>query len=413
MIGMVLLLTAFVVALTLGLLAQDDPGYVLISRWPYEVEISLALLLAISIFGVVGIYFLVRSILRIFRTPSDIRSWQRARQHRRADQATLSGYARLIEGDWEEAEALLIAGLGKGSTPLLQYLGAAYAAQQKGDFENRDQYLLEARSQSPEHLTAIEITRARLLERAGQIDEARGVLEDLYEQGIRHGAVQMMLIDALRQQADWPALEKIMQKNRDMKQLTHTERVSLRQEIQMHRLTGHDDPQTTWRRLDRRDRKNPVLQAAHVRALIDTGQSDIAEKFLRKCINRKWDGELVRLYGCVRSERIDEQLQRVEQWRLGRQDDPNLLMTLARLNIENSNRQKAKELVLKAIQMGGTKESYLELGLLLESLGESDKALQCYRRGLQIEETNRLNKMPSGLPVKTGELVPVISSSAR
>ena len=413
MIGMVLLLTAFVVALTLGLLAQDDPGYVLISRWPYEVEISLALLLAISIFGVVGIYFLVRSILRIFRTPSDIRSWQRARQHRRADQATLSGYARLIEGDWEEAEALLIAGLGKGSTPLLQYLGAAYAAQQKGDFENRDQYLLEARSQSPEHLTAIEITRARLLERAGQIDEARGVLEDLYEQGIRHGAVQMMLIDALRQQADWPALEKIMQKNRDMKQLTHTERVSLRQEIQMHRLTGHDDPQTTWRRLDRRDRKNPVLQAAHVRALIDTGQSDIAEKFLRKCINRKWDGELVRLYGCVRSERIDEQLQRAEQWRPGRQDDPNLLMTLARLNIENSNRQKAKELVLKAIQMGGTKESYLELGLLLESLGESDKALQCYRRGLQIEETNRLNKMPSGLPVKTGELVPVISSSAR
>ena len=413
MIGIILLLTAFVVALTLGLLAQDDPGYVLISRWPYEVEISLALLLAISIFGVVGIYFLVRSILRIFRTPSDIRSWQRARQHRRADQATLSGYARLIEGDWEEAEALLIAGLGKGSTPLLQYLGAAYAAQQKGDFENRDQYLLEARSQSPEHLTAIEITRARLLERAGQIDEARGVLEDLYEQGIRHGAVQMMLIDALRQQADWPALEKIMQKNRDMKQLTHTERVSLRQEIQMHRLTGHDDPQTTWRRLDRRDRKNPVLQAAHVRALIDTGQSDIAEKFLRKCINRKWDGELVRLYGCVRSERIDEQLQRAEQWRLGRQDDPNLLMTLARLNIENSNRQKAKELVLKAIQMGGTKESYLELGLLLESLGESDKALQCYRRGLQIEETNRLNKMPSGLPVKTGELVPIISSSAR
>ena len=413
MIGIILLLTAFVIALTLGLLAQDDPGYVLISRWPYEIEISLALLLAISILGVVGIYFLVRSILRIFRTPSDIRSWQLARKHRRADDATLLGYARLIEGEWEEAEALLTAGLGKGSTPLLQYLGAAYAAQQRGDFENRDQYLLEARSQSPEHLTAIEITRARLLERAGQIDEARGVLEDLYEQGVRHGAVQMMLIDALRQQEDWPALEKLMQKNREIKKLPHAESVSLRQQIQMHRLTGHDDPQTAWRRLGRRDRKNPVLQAAHARALIDAGQSDIAEKFLRKCINRKWDGELVRLYGCVRSERIDEQLQRAEHWRLGHQDDPHLLMTLARLNIENSNRQKAKELVLKAIQIGGTKESYLELGLLLESLGESDKALQCYRRGLQIEETNRLNKMPSGLPVKTGELVPVISSSAR
>ena len=364
MIGMILLLTTFVIALMLGLLAQDDPGYVLISRWPYEIEISLALLLAISILGVVGIYFLVRSILRIFRTPSDIRSWQLARKHRRADDATLSGYARLIEGEWEEAEALLIAGLGKGSTPLLQYLGAAYAAQQRGDFENRDQYLLEARSQSPEHLTAIEITRARLLDRAGQIDEARGVLEDLYEQGIRHGAVQIMLIDALRQQEDWPALEKMMQKNREIKKLPHAESVSLRQQIQMHRLTGHDDPQTAWRRLDRRDRKNPVLQAEHVRALIDAGQSDIAEKFLRKCINRKWDGELVRLYGCVRSERIDEQLQRAEQWRLGRQDDPNLLMTLARLNIENSNRQKAKELVILATQT----PLFRSLELLINSL---------------------------------------------
>ena len=43
MTAIVLVLTALAVALTLGLLAREDPGYVLISRWPYEIEVSLAL----------------------------------------------------------------------------------------------------------------------------------------------------------------------------------------------------------------------------------------------------------------------------------------------------------------------------------------------------------------------------------
>ena len=60
MIGIVLLLATLAAALTLGLLAQEDPGYVLISRSPYEIEVSLALLVAALIgCGIVG-YFLVR-----------------------------------------------------------------------------------------------------------------------------------------------------------------------------------------------------------------------------------------------------------------------------------------------------------------------------------------------------------------
>ena len=81
MIGILLLLVALAVSLSLGLLAQDDPGYVLISRWPYEIEISLALLGAALIVTAVVAYFLVRLILRIFRSPRDVRTW-RARRRR-------------------------------------------------------------------------------------------------------------------------------------------------------------------------------------------------------------------------------------------------------------------------------------------------------------------------------------------
>ncbi len=410
MISIVLVLLALAGALTLGLLAQEDPGYVLISRWPYEIEISLALFL-VGILGLLLVaYFLIRLVLRTFRAPADIGRWQVRRQHGLADRATLTGYARLIEGEWEEAEAVLNESLGRGSTPLLQYLGAAYAAQQRGDFEARDRYLGHARERDPEHLEAIEITRARLLERAGQVDEARGVLEQLHEQGVRRRAVQGMLAQLLRSQQDWPALEKLLANSRDLRALPKPELDGLRQELQVQRLTQDTDPKLAWSRLTRRQRRDPVLQAAHARALINTGAKDVAERFLRKSIARHWNGELVRLYGHAHSDRMEDQLHRAEQWSGSHKDDPDLLMTLARLHLEHNDRDKARDHLLEAVRLGGSREGYLELGLLLESMGESDKALQCYRRGLQSPEVAGQKTIASEVSTPPAELVPVLES---
>ena len=413
MTAIVLALIALAAALTLGLLAREDPGYVLISRWPYEIEVSLALFLAGLVLVLAVAYILIRILFRVFRAPRDLHRWQTRRRHDQADRATLTGYARLIEGEWEEAELALNEGLGRGSTPLLQYLGAAYAAQQRGDFEARDRYLSVAREDDPEHLEAIEITRARLLERAGQIDEARGVLEDLHEQGVRHRAVQRMLLGLMRSQHDWPALEGLLKRDRDLRALPRAELDSLRQEMHAQRLSQDSDSGSAWTRLTRRQRKDPVLQAAHARALINSGAGDAAERFLRKCIVRQWDSELVRLYGHAHSQQIEEQLRRAEQWAQRHKDDPDLLMTLVRLYLANKDRQKARDHLLKAVRLGGSREDYLELGLLLESMGESDKALQCYRRGLQSPESKDPPRLSGESSAAEGELVPLIDAEKR
>ena len=107
MTAIVLVLLALAAALTLGLLAQEDPGYVLISRWPYEVEVSLALFLAGLVLVLTVLYILIRILFRVFRAPRDLHHWQARRRHDQADRATLIGYARLIEGEWEEAELAL------------------------------------------------------------------------------------------------------------------------------------------------------------------------------------------------------------------------------------------------------------------------------------------------------------------
>ena len=382
----VYVLITLAAAAALALLALEDPGYVLISRTPYEIEVSLALAVVLAGILLFAVYLVLRLLWAVLRMPRTAGRWRVNRRHALATQATLAGYSRLIEGEWEEAEEILSQRLGYGATPLLSALGAAYAAQQRADYDARDKYLLQARNQEPEHIEAVEITRARLLERAGQLDEARGVLEQLHEQGVRRRAVQGMLVELLQRQQDWPALESLFKDLKRSRILPEGEMKILNRDLQVRLLTSDARPDAgaqVWSRLSRQERRDPVLTAVHVRSLIDAGNMKQAEKILRKAINRNWDGGLVRLYGHIRYESIDALLKQAENWRVTHADDPDLLITLARFQLELKARDKALLLLVEAARIGVSGETYMELGLLLESMGESAKALQCYRRGLQ------------------------------
>ena len=406
----VYVLITLAAAAALGLLALEDPGYVLISRTPYEIEVSLVLAVVLAGILLFAVYLVLRLLWAVLRMPRTAGRWRVNRRHALATQATLAGYSRLIEGEWEEAEEILSQRLGYGATPLLSALGAAYAAQQRADYDARDKYLLQARNQEPEHIEAVEITRARLLERAGQLDEARGVLEQLHEQGVRRRAVQGMLVELLRRQQDWPALESLFKDLKRSRILPEGEMKILNRDLQVRLLTSDARPDAgaqVWSRLSRQERRDPVLTAVHVRSLIDAGNMKQAEKILRKAINRNWDGGLVRLYGHIRYEPIDALLKQAENWRVTHADDPDLLITLARFQLELKARDKALLLLVEAARIGVSGETYMELGLLLESMGESAKALQCYRRGLQESHASPVSEPSS----TSSELLPAVVES--
>ena len=410
MSGALMLAAAVVLTIVLVRVSMEDPGYVLISRAPHEVEISLSLFLLVLLVVVIVVYFGVRLIVRVFYAPRDIGRWRGRRNVVLAHKATLDGYAHLIEGDWEAAEKTLTRRLSYSTTPLLDCLGAAYAAQQRGDAKARDDYLARARAFDPNHTKAIEITRARLLERSGQTDEARGVLEHLHEQGVDSGVAQGMLVSLLRLQQDWRALEEILPQLRRSSLLPAVEIESAWRDVQCQRLSEYSgrkgaDSDRVWSSLSRRDRKDPILIAAYCRRLMDTDNMVQAEKLLCKAIRRQWDRNLVRLYGLVRTEQPGEQIRVAKEWVKTRNEDPDLLTALARLYLHAGNRARARSLLVEAARHGGGRESYMELGLLLEAAGEGDKALQCYRRGLE-----QLDQPKESIPVSSrGELLPLIS----
>jgi HemY protein len=62
-----------------------------------------------------------------------------------------------------------------------------------------------------------------------------------------------------------------------------------------------------------------------------------------------------------------------------------LLLTLARLCLQAKLWGKARSYLEESIAILPKVAAYQELGLLLEQLGEPDKALECFRTGLGLE----------------------------
>ena len=83
-----------------------------------------------------------------------------------------------------------------------------------------------------------------------------------------------------------------------------------------------------WRRLSRKERNDAGYVATYARVLISERRMNQAEQLLRRAIYRRWNTELVRLYGLAHSDRLEEQIRVAETWVMAQERSPELLMTL-------------------------------------------------------------------------------------
>ena len=134
----VTIVVTLVIAVGLALLSIEDPGYIVLSRDPYVIRMPL-LLFALGVFlAFVVLYLLFNFIAGLFRAPAKFRNWRTHSNENAAHNYTMQGYAGLIEGNWASAETALLKKLSYNRTPMMNYLGAAYAAQQQGHLVKRN-----------------------------------------------------------------------------------------------------------------------------------------------------------------------------------------------------------------------------------------------------------------------------------
>ncbi|MDX1509568.1 MAG: heme biosynthesis protein HemY, partial [Woeseiaceae bacterium] len=103
---------------------------------------------------------------------------------------------------------------------------------------------------------------------------------------------------------------------------------------------------------------------------------------------------LVRLYGLVRGPDASKQLKRAESWLEKHGDDPDLLLTAARLCVRNDLVGKARSYLESVLALRPSPEAYQEYGRLLNELGEAHAAAEAFRDGLKLLADEPLPEIP-------------------
>ncbi|VAX08315.1 Uncharacterized protein EC-HemY, likely associated with heme metabolism based on gene clustering with hemC, hemD in Proteobacteria (unrelated to HemY-type PPO in GramPositives) [hydrothermal vent metagenome] len=385
-------LLTLLIAVVLGLLANQDPGYVLISRGEVSYELSLTLLLLILVAGFTGLYLFIRVSLQTLRMPGHLRQWRRHRRIKKAHRISVRGLIDLAQGHWPQAEKNLIKYAHYSEEPLLNYLSAARAAQKQLAHERRDYYLAEAHKSTPDADFAVQLTQAELQLVHGQLEQSLATLVHLQSISPKHTHVLLLLMQLYEKLQSWGDLKDLLPALKKQKVITdeqHRE-LSIKVYTELLEITAKknqaDKLEIFWKNLPRNLRQDTHLIKRYSHHLINMKQFDTATAILRQAVNQNWDQDLVYLFGKSHSNKVDKQLAQAEGWLKGHENNAILLLTLGRLCLYNQLWGKARSYLEASIGSDAFPETYRELGLLLEQLEEKDKAADCYRKGIMLGE---------------------------
>ena len=366
-------------------LGGGDPGYVHLFYGGYSIELSVATFALLLFVAALLLYLFIRLVSGMWRAPRGIRSWSQRRSQEKSQENFGRGMLRLIEGDWRKAERLLLSGSGSSRMPTVHYLAAAQAAQELGKTESRDRYLALARETGPSDPLPVALTQARLLQQAGQMEQALAVLENAGGLEASNAQVTAMLVQAYDALGNWEELRTVLPRARSQNALPEQVLSRMEKRSYIEALAVADDStiEKTWKALPRSYRKNPRSVLMYSRHLVRSGESVLAEKLVRECLSSDWDEDLVRMYGLIETEKPQKELRNAERWLTTHPDSAVLHLTLGRLAAMNGDDTLAREYLEKCVKLGGGSEAYAELGKISERSEDPARALEYYREGLR------------------------------
>jgi len=394
-------LGVLLVAMAVVLLANKDYGYVLITSGDLTYENSLTITAIILVLAFLVLYLVLRLLLRLWNMPSQFRKHISQRSAVRARDNISRGLIELLEGHWQQAEQILLKDIESSDAPLLNYLLAARAAQQQGADDRRDDYLKKAHDSTPRADIAIGLTQAELQLAHEQTERALATLTSLRELAPKHPYVLKMLSQLYARLNEWEKLAALMPELRrrkiiNGKKLLQLERTTYTQFLRfVARSKSVFNLEEQWKLLPRRYRNDPEILSVYVDCLLDTENEIAAERALRQHLNREWDEDLIQRYGELATPDSTQQLDNAETWLKEHGRSPMLLLALARLCSRLRLWGKSRVYYESSIAIHPTGEAYAELAELLESLGETDSAHDCLRKGIELTISHRRNRRSS------------------
>lgn len=384
-------LLTFAVALLLGALLisaiSKDSGYVLIALGNTSIETSFW-------FASLALITLMYLFIALARMVLSLRWWLKSNKINRQKTLTTKGWLAFSKGQWNEAvNSLLKAAPAEGAS-FANYLMAARAANEMGNWEKVELILTKAEESDPKAKVAIDLTRAELLIQNREWIKARRLLETLKREAPRHRLLLSMLRTVYIELKLWVELRSLIDDMRRANILNEEQLSKMEKELLENMLLDAADGadknthplqtlQVAWAALPRSSRQNPLVFLAYAKGLASFGADDIAEGLIRQQLKDDWSDELVLLYGRVSGADLQRQLATAEIWLKNHTNDASLLLTLGRLSLRNKQWEKAKYYFEACLQQGDDIEANLELGRLLLALKETDRGRKLLEKGFR------------------------------
>ncbi|MGF1732740.1 heme biosynthesis protein HemY [Photobacterium kasasachensis] len=389
MIKLLLLVAALIAGIVVGPMLAGNQGYVLISVANQTLEMSLTTLILIVVI-LFGSFFLLETILkRVLSVGSSTRGWLSGRKARKARQLTSTGLMKVIEGDWKQAEKLVVKAAKHSDAPLLNYLAAAEAAQSQGDANQRDEYLKLAADIDGQNL-AVALTRAKLQFRQQQYEQAVATLQDIQHEHSRNPVLLALLKDCYLKLEDWKPLLAQLPQLEKLGVITAEEAAELQIKAECGLMThitqqsGSEGLMGHWNSLNRKTKQRPELIACFVRLMSSHSADSEAYTVLRDALKKNNDEDLIELVPALNLADYHPAIVRLTDLLRYDSSNPSTYSALGQLYMREEKWEEAKQHFEKAIELRPNMADYGYLVDVMEKLNDSKAAADLSRQALTL-----------------------------
>ncbi|MCO7262457.1 protoheme IX biogenesis protein HemY [Dickeya zeae] len=390
MLKVLLLFVVLLAGIVVGPMLAGHQGYVLIQTDNYNIETSvtgLVIMLVLFLLAFLAVEWLLR---RVFRTGARTRGWFIGRKRTRARQQTKAALLKLTEGDYLQVEKLLTRNADHAEQPVVNYLLAAEAAQQRGDEFRTRQYLERAAEIADGDQLPVDITRVRIQLARNEGHAARHGVDRLLEVAPRHPEVLRLAEQAFLRTHAYSALLDILPAMR--KTRLHDEpyldelqqRATIGLMDQAMSEGGSEGLKQWWKNQPRKARQSLAMQVAMAERLIVCDDPVTAQDIIIDGLKQQFDYRLVQLLPRLNSGQ-PEPLEKLLRQRLKQHNNDALLhSTLGQLLMKHGEWQQASDAFSAALALRPDAYDYAWCADAFDRLKRPEDAARLRRDGLLL-----------------------------
>ena len=400
MIRVLFLMLLLLAGLIAGPYLSGKQGYVRIETANNIVEMSLTTLVIFFVVSMAVVYSIEAAISRFCRLSNNTYSWSSRRKRVKAQKQTLEGLMRMDEGDYSKAEKLIGKNAKHSDEPVLNFIKAAEAAQQRGDEFSANRYLIQATEIAGTDSLILEIARTRILLQQNKLPAARSSVDSLLIMAGRNKEVLKLAVDIYLKSKAYQALDNILEQVEKSGLYSAEEFETLQRQVEDGLLDekmnedGVDGLLDWWDEQPRKRRNDSYVKLGLIRRLIDANDHESAYELTLELVKKLDDDdnsplaqELFKQIGRLQPEDNSKLVKVVNKWAKNANLTAQCLANraLGYLYVRNNDFAKADEVFKNLI----TNKDQLEpnditmASYVFEQMGDKAAAQQLREEGLK------------------------------